>query len=66
MGVARRMKTIARRLGLESMLRPRGRPRVRPVQKTPENESYPFSLPAVDALSIGVFHDLASHCRSKT
>ena len=33
------VKTTARCLGLESTLRPRGRPRVRPVQKIQNNES---------------------------
>ena len=39
LGDARWAKTTARRLGLESTLRPRGRPRVRPLQNTQNNES---------------------------
>ncbi len=39
LGDASWFETTARRLGLESTLRPRGRPRVRPAQKTQNNES---------------------------
>ncbi len=39
LGDASWVKTTARRLGLESTLRPRGRPRVRPAQNTQNNES---------------------------
>lgn len=33
------VEAIARRLGLESTMRPRGRPRVRPMRETPDKEN---------------------------